>query len=192
MRKNTADEYCLFNALSHPQVVRYMCEYVVEHRKTEKQIDKIVQSTNNAGYNVLHVCARKNYVTSLDIIISHIKDRNKLRSCINENQNDDNSTPLHLAVENHNVEAVRQLVVIHEVEFERKNIDGDTALHLAIKLRNGNICEILKHADTDRKFNIKNNNKMKPKQLAKKLKLLDVYNHMSSPMTSSPTSSPTS
>jgi ankyrin repeat protein len=81
----------------------------------------------NQGYTILHIASYYNYKT----ILSLIRNLHGKSYYLNNNEN----TPLHIAIERSNVEAVGELLKFHDINrsIEHKNKDG----YKPIELNNG-------------------------------------------------------
>ena len=65
-----------------------------------------------------------------------------------KSQNKENSTPLHLAVSNGNIEIVKKLIQ-HKAKLDPKNTKGQTAFDIAVEKKHEEIISILIEAESD-------------------------------------------
>lgn len=132
---------------------------------TKPTFSKLIVKMSGAGNTIIHHCASFGYLTSLKILVNYM-NYETIVECLNTKDKKNGDTPLHVAVRKGHQDIALLLARAREVDVDAQNDSGDTALHIAISQQNQEIVTILVAANCS--VNIKNNQKLTAKQLAKK------------------------
>ncbi|KAG2388413.1 hypothetical protein C9374_000577 [Naegleria lovaniensis] len=132
---------------------------------TKPTFSKLIVKMSGAGNTIIHHCASFGYLTSLKILVNYM-NYETIVECLNTKDKKNGDTPLHVCVRKGHQDIALLLARAREVDVDAQNDSGDTALHIAITQQNQEIVTILVAANCS--VNIKNNQKLTAKQLAKK------------------------
>jgi ankyrin repeat protein len=132
-RLNHDGENLLTVSLAHPTIVQYL----IERYRDNGQLSAMVKSKNNRGENIIHLCCKLGYYSSLLLILSALQQdvtSDSSNKILNVPDCQGNS-PLMLAVLFQNTTIVTFLCACEEVAIDAFDMSGDTALHHAIQLK---------------------------------------------------------
>ncbi|KAL0479880.1 ANK1 [Acrasis kona] len=179
-RTNREDETCLFDCLPHPHILKTLLQHVITSSGPSNLI-KLLRVLNSQGETVVHTAVRYGHIAALLAIVSSVplQQRPQLTEILNDNDKTClGYTPLHIAVSSNHLQMVKLLALSQEVDMTKQNANGDTALHMAIKDQKPEMVYILRQFDYNKAAKtIKNAKKLTPKQLAKELKLMHIYEY---------------
>ncbi|KAG2393457.1 hypothetical protein C9374_006988 [Naegleria lovaniensis] len=166
-RRNTKQESCLFRAVRHPHVTKYLLEYCNNHIGHEKLL-KLLFMKNDKGQTVIHHICSKGYLESLIHIISILShDVEKIEQLFNEKDSAYGLTPLHISVLSEQEGTFEFLIRSKEVQLDIQNKIGDTALHIAVRNENLPMIKELYHLYSSKSLQLKNAQKKTIEKLAK-------------------------
>lgn len=113
---------------------------------TNSSINTITNSTTNSAINSEINNMINSKSNTGDAINTTVTANSLNNNIIDVNiQSNDLSTPLHLAIENKNIEMIKELLVIKDINLELKNENGYTSLLLAIRSNDENIINIVRN-----------------------------------------------
>jgi len=166
-RKNTKQESCLFRAVKHENLCKYLLEYCQNEIGHEKLL-KLLFMKNDQGRTIVHHCCAKGYLGSLVNIVQSLKDdTGKLDLIFNEKDTVYGMTPLHICVLAEQEEIFAVLIRAKEVILDVQNNIGDTPLHIAVRNEKLAIVKELYHVYTSKSLHLKNSQKKTILNLAK-------------------------
>ncbi|KAL9655637.1 hypothetical protein ABK040_002300 [Willaertia magna] len=167
-RKNTKQESCLFRAVKHENVCKYLLDYC-EKEIGHDRLLKLISMTNDQGRTVFHHCCAKGYLQSFIHILNSLKeDKDRVEMLVNERDTAYGFSPLHICVLNENSDEIFAILLrSKEVKLDIQNLSGDTPLHIALRNEKIEMVKELYHLYSSKSLNLKNNQRKTIDKLAK-------------------------
>jgi ankyrin repeat protein len=140
-RRNNNEENVLQVCVAHTDIVQYLCTKI-----DGPTLQKMALNVDILGQNVVHECAKNGHVDSLVSILKSLNitdlSEDKVIQLLNTPDKTE-STPLILATKQGQIQAVRLLCQMNEVQLNHGDEEGYTALHHAALLKDKTIVDML-------------------------------------------------